>query len=177
MKALNDVVRKAAKKAGMSFVMHKVRAAAEGRLGKGPHDLYWTLVGQKRVISLVIGLAGALVAYAGSTGGGEILGALAAVGLGVGILDADWRAQKPVWLETTKWWHFLADNAATLASVNGILAATLTSCTQGTADLLMRAHLTCGQGTWILGALGVIAGFLGLKDAAMKARPPAPSNL
>jgi hypothetical protein len=175
MKALNDVVRKTAKKAGMSFVMHKIRAAAEGKLGERWHSLYWGLAGHKREISLVFGLIAVCTGYAGYTGGAEVFGTLAVIGLGAGVLDADWRAEKPVWLETTTWWHFLADNAATIASLNGIAATALASCNQGTADFLMKAHLTCEQGTWFLGLLGALAGFLGLKDAAMKARPPVPN--
>jgi len=169
---MNKLIAKLAQKVGIAWITARIRDAAEGKLGERWHALYWVLAGQKRLISLLFGLAGVTLIYAGASTGGATLTAIGGVGIGVGILDNDWRSEKPVWLESTRWWRFLADNSANFVTVGAMLSAAFATCSQQTADVLLRLHLTCSQATWTLGLLSVLAGFLGLKDAAMASAPP-----
>lgn len=167
---MNGLIRKLLKKVGMSWVTGQIRAAAEGKLGPRWKGAYWWLAGKKRMLSIVLGLAAGVALGMGHGEAAAIMGSIAAVGVSLGFIDANWRDEgdaddfKESW-----WWQLLANNAPVVVTV--LLAAfgwTETSCD--------AASQHCHEIEMALGALSAGLVHIGILDAAWRAAPPSISE-
>lgn len=172
---MNALLRKLAGKLGIRWVTGQIRAAAEGRLGPRWRRAYEAAAGHKTETGLALGAACAVCVYLGLEMPAFLTGVLSTALVGVGLLDAKWRQSPPAYVFECRWYRFLADHSADIAAAMGAVAAWLSVCSPDAASLLARIHLTCGQATVVLGCVGALAGWLGLRDAALAAPPPRPS--
>lgn len=173
---MNSLFRTLAGKLGLRWLTGQIRAAAEGRLGPGWQRAYEAAAGHKTEAGLVLGAACAVCAYLGLPWPAFATGALSTALVGVGLLDARWRQEPPAYVTSSRWYRLLADHSGDLAAAMGAAALWLSECDRATVELLARVHLTCDQGTVVLGCLGALAGWLGLRDAALAAPPPRPGR-
>jgi hypothetical protein len=163
---VNSLIRKAVKAIGFKYLTAQVRAAAEGKLGPGWQKAYWGLIGWKRFTSFILGLVAGALALMGMTYYAELIGAIAAVGMSLGFVDAKWREDvTPDWVEQSVIWRFLADHAPVLAIAmfGAHMWLSGASCTLGE---------WCGYGTWAVTFIGFGFVHLGLLDTAWRTDPP-----
>lgn len=165
---MNSLIRKLVKAVGVKWLTGQVRAAAEGKLGPQAKAVYWWLAGRKREISTWAGVAAGaafMVGYPGIAGG---IGAVAAVGLSLGFIDANWRDDSEYdWLKDSAVWKAVANNAPLLTA-------------GATAGLAWLQGTTCTLGDWCARAsIGLVVAMavlvqVGAVDAAWNA--PAPKT-
>jgi hypothetical protein len=151
----------------------KVRAAAEGKLGKTPDERaayrarYWWLVGKKTGTGVVLlALTAALGAYPETNAWAPyIAGPLAVLLIEWGLLDKAWRSYRPAFLDST-WARVLAAHTAEAGTVfTAAFTWQMTGCDGAWCSYVGGLLLA-------LAALAVQYGFL---DAAWKA--PAPHEI
>jgi hypothetical protein len=150
----------------MRVLTAKVRDAAEGRLGPKWQAVYWWLAGRKRGFStwLAIG-AGAAYGLEYPTVA-AVIGALAAVGMSLGFVDANWRSeQESSWLKDSAIWRFLAQNSPTITAgaLAGVAWLEGAGCTLGDWCLYLKVLLSVVMAVFVQ---------IGAVDAAWNA--PAP---
>jgi len=163
---MNGLIRKVIKAAGMKWLTSHVRAAAEGKLGPRWKALYWGLAGKKRAISVCLGIAAGALLLAGYVQEGTALGAVAGIGVALGIVDANWRTEASTdLLKDSDFWCFLANNAPVITA--GLLAAL--AWLQGATCTLGE---WCGYGSIAATVLGCALVQVGIVDAAWNAPPP-----
>lgn len=133
------------------------------RISEG--KLYAALAGRKRLIGAVLGAVAVGLVALGQNDAAEMLGSLAAIFMAAGILDAKWR-ESPMF--SAPIWTFLRDHSADVMAILGGALAYFTTCSEATAALFARVHLTCGTGiaavtvvtavfTWALGTAATSA--------------------
>ena len=164
---MNSLIRKMVRAVGMRMLTAKVRDAAEGRLGQKWKAVYWFLAGRKRTFSTFIAVAAAVSAGAGYITVAEVLAAIAAVGMSLGFVDANWRSEEhDDWLKDSAIWKALANNSPMITT----LALAGLGWLQGT---------TCSLGAWcshlsiLLTITMAVFVQIGIVDAAWNATAPA----
>ncbi len=168
---MNALIRKLIRSVGLRWLTGKIRDAAEGRLGAKWKAAYWFFAGRKRVISFLFGIVAGTAALAGYPEVATITASIAAVGLALGFVDANWRdTSQTDWLKDSWLWRFLAQNSP---AITALLAAALpwfksAECTLG-ADY-------CGYGVIAVTVVGAGLVQIGMVDAAWNAWPPAPPS-
>ncbi len=164
---MNALIRKIVQTLGVKWLTGKIRDAAEGRLGQTWKTVYWELAGNKRYLSFVLGLVAGSALLLDYPKIAEVCGALAAIGISLGFVDANWRSvqEEEDWLKDSWLWKFLAANSPTLTTLLGLALAWFQSgaCMFG---------VWCARDALIVTVVGAVLVQVGLVDAAWKARPP-----
>ena len=167
------MLRSLALKLGLRWVAGWIRDAAEGKHGPTFKALYWDLAGSKRYVGFWLAVQFAvLVALGESAAGAWISGTLAGLFLGVGWIDADWRTEVPAEIKSLRVYQFLIDRSADVSAALAAAALSVQACTEQTAALLARVHLTCHTAGVLLVILVAILTTAGLKIDAKVAIPP-----
>lgn len=163
---MNGLIRKLVKAVGVKWLTGQVRAAAEGALGPKWMAAYWWMAGRKRTISTFIAVGAGVAVIAGYPTWAEVLAGVAAVGMSLGFVDANWRDDAEAdWLKDSALWRLAAHNAPIITA--GLVAAT--GWLQGSTCSLGE---WCARGTIFVTIAGAVFVQIGIVDAAWKS--PAP---
>lgn len=161
---LTDLVRKIGGALVRKIATGKVRAAAEGNLGKRWHDLYWWAVGKKAWIGFVLAITFGVLEYFQVGEWRTYLGAAAVLFIEWGVLDKGWRQGVPDVIRNNAVYRLLASYPAELAS---LFAAAWAAVQAGHCW-----RVDCQVAQVALAILAALAVQVGLLDAAWRAVPP-----
>ena len=143
----------------------------------GKHGPRWQaaiqkIEGWKTETGLLLGLITAVCVHLGWPEAAGTLGTVACLFVGWGLLDKHWRSSPPAYVFESQWYRFLAAHSGDIAAVLGAAALAVTACEPATVHVLGHVRLSCDQAAYVLWATSGALGWLGLRDAALKAPPP-----
>lgn len=139
---------------GADIIGRELRGVAEGKYGPRAQAAYVWAQGKKTVIGVLLGVIAVSALALGEVEIGAAILTVSGIAVSAGLIDKAWRTA-PSW-ETQVWWQLLRNHGAEVTAALGYLAFHFTSCTQETAAMLARVHLTCGVAAGIVTAVAAI---------------------
>lgn len=161
---LDSAIFKAAKGVGISWVLARVRGAATGEYGQVWKARYEKATSLAPWTGLLLACATAGFAAVGDLEKAAWVGSAAGLLMAAGVISRAYLTEIPPALRDSKLYQTLVSWAPMTTVVLGALYAGLESCVDPSCE---------SQRVWILVAAGVAAK-LGLTNAALQAKPPAP---
>lgn len=163
---VNGLVASAASKVGVSFVLGRIRDAAEGRLGPVWQKRYETASAAAPWTGLAFTIATVVLLTLGMNEEAAYVGSAAGILVAAGVLNKAYLTEIPSVLQENRFYKLLVSWAPTTTIVLGAVWAGLEACTDP----------SCARQRMAVLVLAAVFAKLGFTNAALQAKPPTPST-